>query len=274
MVDRSCGRLRRQRVGQKIEDHLRVHILAGAASGKGCIHCFGSAGTSELRRYSSRIGWLFRPRHRVRAMLFQPRSALPGHPSTGLCAARQNVLADALKTKLRPGAKPGDLFVAPIAEAIRHQVAEAFAGPRKDLLMDGLAEQNEAGKASPHPVTINQPTDAPKLPPQLIDVLPPLPKQVEYAFVGRTLLLKDVGRAGRPRSPARRACRRSRRRACRRPAPRRLRGASSMLADAADPRRHGVRAHWRQRIGRSGAAARSRRRCSPISRRRAAFRSC
>jgi hypothetical protein len=121
-----------------------------------------------------------------------PGKAAPEAGATASVRTRQNVLADALKTKLRAGAKPGDLFVAPIADAIRHQVAEAFTGPRKDLLMDGLAEQNEAGKASAHPVTINEPTDAPKLPPQLIDVLPQLPKQVEYAFVGRALLLKDA----------------------------------------------------------------------------------
>lgn len=94
-----------------------------------------------------------------------PGKATPSAGATTSVRTRQNVLADALKTKLRPNAKPGDLFVPAIADAIRHQVAEAFAGPRKDLMMDGLAEQNEAGKASPHPVIINEPTDAPKLPP-------------------------------------------------------------------------------------------------------------
>jgi predicted phosphodiesterase len=127
----------------------------------------------------------------------QAAESVPGktEPASGAIAsirARENVLADALKTKLRPNAKPGDLFVPAVAEAIRHQVTEAFAGPRKELLMDGLAEQNEAGKAAPKQVAVNETTDAPKLPPQLIDVLPPLPKQLEYAFVGRTLLLKDT----------------------------------------------------------------------------------
>ncbi len=120
-----------------------------------------------------------------------PGKAAPEVGATAAVRTRQETLAQALQTKLRPAAKPGDLFVRPVADAIRHQVTEAFEGPRKDLLMDGLAEQNEAGKANPHPVTINQPTDAPKLPPLLLDVLPPLPQQLEYGFVGRTLLLKD-----------------------------------------------------------------------------------
>jgi hypothetical protein len=127
----------------------------------------------------------------------QAAEAVPGKATASAGATesvrtRQNVLANALKTKLRAGAKQGDLFVPEVASAIRHQVTDAFAGPRKALLMDGLAEQNESGKASPKPVTINELTDAPKLPPQLLDVLPPLPKQVEYAFVGRTLILKDA----------------------------------------------------------------------------------
>jgi hypothetical protein len=105
---------------------------------------------------------------------------------------RENTLATALRTKLRPKAKQGELFVPAVANAIRHQVEDAFASPRKDLLMDGLAEQNEAGKATPKPIAINQTTDAPKLPPLLIEVLPPLPRQVEYAFAGRTLILKDT----------------------------------------------------------------------------------
>jgi hypothetical protein len=121
-----------------------------------------------------------------------PGKASPAAGATRSVRTRENLLADVLKTKLRPDAKPGDLFVPAVAEAIRHQVDAAFSGPRKDLLMDGLAEQNEAGKASPHQVSINDTTDAPKLPPLLLDVLPPLPKQLEYAFVDRTLLLKDA----------------------------------------------------------------------------------
>jgi calcineurin-like phosphoesterase family protein len=106
--------------------------------------------------------------------------------------ARQNSLADALKTKLRPAAKPGDLFVDGAAAAIRKQVSEAFSGPRHDLLMDALAEQNDTGKAAPQPVTINEHIGAPRVPPQLLDLLPPLPKQLEYSFSGRALLLRDV----------------------------------------------------------------------------------
>src|SRR5262249_5758905 len=38
----------------------------------------------------------------------------------------------------------------------------------------------------------NQQLKAPRMPPRLIEALPPLPKQLEYDFVGRTLVLRDV----------------------------------------------------------------------------------
>src|SRR5436305_12486283 len=107
---------------------------------------------------------------------------------------RQNVLADALKTKLRPGAKQGDLFVPDAATTIHHDLDGAFAGLRRDLLMDALAEQNDTGKANAPALTpaINERIDAPRIPPVLRELLPPVPQQLEYAFLGRSLILRDV----------------------------------------------------------------------------------
>jgi hypothetical protein len=70
----------------------------------------------------------------------------------------------------------------------------AFDGPQRDLLMDSLAEQNDAGKgASPAPpIAIHQRVDAPRVPPLLVEALPPLPRQLAYDFIGRALILRDV----------------------------------------------------------------------------------
>src|SRR5205085_3895943 len=38
----------------------------------------------------------------------------------------------------------------------------------------------------------NQQLDAPRVPPRLMEILPLLPKQLEYDFVGRTLIFRDV----------------------------------------------------------------------------------
>ena len=105
--------------------------------------------------------------------------------------ARQSSLADALRTKLRPNAKQGDLVTADTAAAIAGEIQKAFNTPKRDLILDELAEQNgtPANAAAP---TVNQRLDAPRVPPRLMEILPPLPKQLEYDFVGRTLVVRDV----------------------------------------------------------------------------------
>jgi hypothetical protein len=107
---------------------------------------------------------------------------------------REMLLGEALTTTLRATAKQGDLFVPSASEAIRRDLATVFNGPRRDLLVDALAEQNDEGQVSAPPaaIKIHQNVDAPRVPPLLIESLPRLPKQLEYAFVGRLLLLRDV----------------------------------------------------------------------------------
>lgn len=104
---------------------------------------------------------------------------------------RQNLLADALRTRLRPNAKQGDLVTQATAAAITRDVQKAFNTPKRDLLLDELAEQNGTPANAGTP-TVNQRLDAPRVPPRLMESLPPLPKQLEYDFVGRTLVVRDV----------------------------------------------------------------------------------
>ena len=107
---------------------------------------------------------------------------------------RQSSLADALRTKLRQNAKQGDLVTPDMAAAITDEIQKAFNTPKRDLLLDELAEQNGSPANATSP-TINQQLDAPRVPPRLMEILPPLPKQLEYDFVGRTLVLRDIDAA-------------------------------------------------------------------------------
>jgi hypothetical protein len=111
--------------------------------------------------------------------------------SAAALRTRQAVLADALRTKLRPTATQGALFTPATATALKHQLAALFESPRRDLILDDLAEQNTTPPKEPTP-TINQPLDALCLLSWLIEALPPLPKQLEYDFVGRTIVLRDI----------------------------------------------------------------------------------
>ncbi len=126
----------------------------------------------------------------------QAQERTPGKASATPASAqalrtRQNTLADALATKLRANAKQGDIFRPPIADALRHQIGEAFNGPQMDLLLDDMAEQLTTPGKTEAP-RINRRLDAPRVPPRLAALLPPLPPQLEYDFTDRTLLLRDI----------------------------------------------------------------------------------
>jgi hypothetical protein len=88
-------------------------------------------------------------------------------------------------------AKQGDVFTAPMATAFKADINTLFNSPQRDLMMDELAEQNTTPAAARIPA-INQQLVAPRVPPRLMEILPPLPKQLEYDFDGRTLILRDV----------------------------------------------------------------------------------
>jgi hypothetical protein len=107
---------------------------------------------------------------------------------------RQNSLADALRTKLRPTAKAGDLVTPDMAAAIRRDLQRVLNSPQRDLIMDELSEQNGTPANAPTP-TVNQQLDAPRVPPRLMAILPTLPKQLEWDFVGRILVVRDIDAA-------------------------------------------------------------------------------
>ena len=132
----------------------------------------------------------------VRKRAAEAAEKVPGKSGTTTGAetsvrTRQNDLAEALRTTLRPNARQGELFMPQIAPALRRHIAEAFNSPMRDLLIDELAEQNTQPANSTVPA-INQELTAPRVPPRLSEILPPLPKQLEYDFAGRTLVLRDV----------------------------------------------------------------------------------
>src|SRR5262245_43104042 len=120
-----------------------------------------------------------------------PGKAAPEPTAEQAVRTRQNTLADALRSRLRPNAKPGDIFGPPVASEIVRTIQTIFDSPKRDLIVDELAEQNQTPPNAPAPA-INQRVEAPRLPPRLIELLPPLPKQLEYDFAGRTLILRDV----------------------------------------------------------------------------------
>lgn len=91
-----------------------------------------------------------------------------------------------------PGWKQGDIFTAEIAPFVRRRLAEALSGP------EGQNNRGAIFDDAPPPqkivVMTEYPTGMPvaTVPSEILKLLPVLPKELEYRFVGRDLILFDV----------------------------------------------------------------------------------
>jgi hypothetical protein len=111
---------------------------------------------------------------------------------------RELALAEAIR-KARPAAKAGDILASDIVPTLRSILKGAFTGERRKDLKASVKEGNpKHEKAAGEVVPVIQvnaiyPKNAPlsTVPPTLLARLPKLPKDLEYRFVGRTLVLRD-----------------------------------------------------------------------------------
>jgi hypothetical protein len=122
-------------------------------------------------------------------------ATLPGVPKEATplqLDQRQRALA-ALIQAARKGAAPGDIFERDSRPVIRKLLVGIFGTPDGKTLRATIADENP-GQAVKLQVNGRYPDAIPvsSMPPQVLQALPPLPKEVEYRFIGSTLILLDV----------------------------------------------------------------------------------
>ncbi len=127
---------------------------------------------------------------------YRKQAAQQGAPEPAAAVrARQQALAEALRTKVRPGATQGQIFDAKASGYIKDRIAALYSSPRHDLLMDSLLEQLEGEPTPDGHIAIGEVIAVPAAPPLLNEVLPELPAQLQYDFSGKSLILRDVDAA-------------------------------------------------------------------------------
>ena len=93
--------------------------------------------------------------------------------------------------KLRPNAKPGDIFVPQyqpyLIQTIKQDFAKRSAADRKALVGE-LPKNVKVEVNMVYPTTLPLET----FPAKLLRALPDLPAELEYRIVGRSLILRDV----------------------------------------------------------------------------------
>lgn len=92
----------------------------------------------------------------------------------------------------RKGAKQGDLFTPESQAVIKKLLAKVFGGPDGPALKASIMDENPGVPKivvnDRYPDTVPLST----IPPQVLEGLPKLPEEMEFRFVGNTLVLMDV----------------------------------------------------------------------------------
>ena len=124
--------------------------------------------------------------------------AVPAAPKNvtdpSITAKHEQQLAQAIRD-LRPRARPGDIFT-PAAQKMVAAIVKTKldADARKVILGDGNPRTGEMPTPVSIAVNATYPASAPfsSMPPSLLMALPALPPELEFRFVGHTLILRDV----------------------------------------------------------------------------------
>jgi len=100
-----------------------------------------------------------------------------------------------LVREARATAKPGDIFTPEARPVIRRLLASVFGGPDGKQLKASIMDEGQAAPSAAKLTVNGRYPDAVPLttvPPQVLQTLPKLTEDLEYRFVGDSLILLDV----------------------------------------------------------------------------------
>ena len=146
-----------------------------------------SADAAAVKQFETAIANYMAMRHKLGS---EVRGPVKDSSSAQLTNA-SDALAGAIE-RSRQGAQAGTIFTPPVAAVLKRRIAEAV---RTRQLAPALADIDDEGTSGPAPkVHLRLPVTAQMatMPPALLKVLPPLPKELEYRILGKHLVLRDV----------------------------------------------------------------------------------
>lgn len=145
---------------------------------------------TRIKAFDDEIARYLQLRRRLRT---EVDGLKPGSTAVQIVNA-SDALAAAIQ-RARPHAKAGSFFSQGTAVVLKRRISDTI---RTENLVPVLATIDDE-KAVPGPVTIYRRFPAASqmatMPPSLLAVLPPLPKELEYRIIGTALVLRDVDAA-------------------------------------------------------------------------------
>ncbi|HXR98364.1 MAG TPA: hypothetical protein VN709_11040 [Terriglobales bacterium] len=141
-----------------------------------------------VKNFEDRIAAFEKLAHTAQKAAPTPKST----PSTTQLEASRKVVAARLR-RVRASAKIGDIFTPDVAALLRRRLALTWNGPKGAAIRASL-RHGEPLATKALPVNSSYPKAVPlqSTPPDLLAVLPPLPNDLEYRFVGRDLILHSL----------------------------------------------------------------------------------
>jgi len=154
----------------------------------------GATSDEALRTFSQRIDAYVK----LRKQLSDKVPPVDKKATAAQIQQRELALAEAIR-KARGDAQPGDILTPEVKPMFNALLRNAFNGPGSAKVRASIKEGNPKHEKAPgeiEPVIkVNgvYPKNAPlsTVPPSLLMKLPKLPQEIEYRFVGRTLILRD-----------------------------------------------------------------------------------
>lgn len=138
--------------------------------------------------FQNRVGQYLKLHKKAQGTAQQPKQT----SSPAAIIQFQHHLADAIR-KLRSDAKQGDIFTPEITQLFRKLVTSEMTGPDRAKIRKSFAHAEPIHGVR---LEVNQsyPENLPlqSVPPSLLLNLPKLPPELEYRFVGRELVLRDI----------------------------------------------------------------------------------
>lgn len=127
----------------------------------------------------------------LRDKLHEGPAKLPETSDPDRIAAAERALQARIQAA-RPGVKAGDIFTPNIRALFRRLLVPEVEGPRGANTRGSL--QDEAPGEFPFQVNGVYPKEQPlgSVPPNILGTLPRLPEHLEYRFIGKHLILRDV----------------------------------------------------------------------------------
>lgn len=145
---------------------------------------------AALAQFQSEIAKYMALRQRLRNEVTGP---VPNSTAPELTRASDSLAAAIQRS--RQGAREGNIFLVPVAAAVKNRVSDVIRRDNLLAVLGGIDDEAPSIRTPSIHLRFPSASQMATMPPSLLAALPELPKELEYRIVGQYLVLRDVDAA-------------------------------------------------------------------------------